>query len=169
VSPHLVDAADHGVPQHRVRVFVVCTRSSNPIQLRLPKRDHVAVNSVIDWDGYSWTLIDKPGRSAATLARVASGRAKFGRRFVAPFYGSGSGETGRSVDRPIGTLTTIDRWLVVDGDRCRVLQPAENLRIMGMKPTTVLPKVKRQANHLIGNAVAPPVVTDLLNSLKECI
>ena len=30
VSPHLVDAADHGVPQNRQRLFLVCTRSRRP-------------------------------------------------------------------------------------------------------------------------------------------
>lgn len=167
VSPHVVDAADHGVPQHRERVFVVATRSAAPLRLRLPRREHVAVNKVIEWDAHSWTQINKPGRAPATLARIASGRARFGSRFVAPFYGSGSGATGRSIDRPIGTLTTIDRWAVVDEDRMRVLQPSESLAIMGMRATIKLPPIKRQANHLIGNAVCPPVATDILNSLKE--
>lgn len=167
VAPHIIDAADHGVPQHRVRAFIVATKARSPLNLRLPRRDHVAVDSVIQWDAHSWTQIDKPGRAPATLARIAAGRRVHGRRFVAPFYGSGSGTTGRSIHRPIGTLTTIDRWALIDGDRMRVLQPVESLAIMGMRSDIVLPKVKRQANHLIGNAVVPPVVCDLLNSLKE--
>jgi len=74
VSPHVIDAADHGVPQHRERVFIVCTRSSAPIRLRLPKCDHVAVDKCIEWDAHAWTPINKPGRSPATLARIAAGR-----------------------------------------------------------------------------------------------
>lgn len=166
VSPHLIDSADHGVPQHRERVFIVCTRSAAPITLNLPKREHVAVDTCIEWDAHAWSPINKPGRSTATLARVAAGRARFGRRFVAPFYGSGSGKTGRSVDRPIGTLTTVDRWAVVDGERMRVLQPAENLAIMSFSKDTVLPRTKRHAMHLIGNAVAPYVARDVLNALR---
>lgn len=169
VSPHIVNAADHGVPQERERVFIVLTRSKAPLQLRLPKRDHVAVNSVIEWDQHAWSPIEKPGRSRATLARIASGRAKFGDRFVAPFYGSGSGTTGRSVHRPIGTLTTVDRWAVVDGDRMRVLQPTENRSIMSFGPHIVLPPVKRDAMHLLGNAVAPYVARDILLDLKQRI
>lgn len=166
VSPHLIDAANHGVPQHRERVFIVCTRSAAPLTLRLPKRDHVAVDSCIEWDAHTWSPVNKPGRSTATLSRVAAGRARFGRRFVAPFYGSGSGLTGRSVDRPIGTLTTVDRWAVVDGERMRVLQPSENLAIMSFGKGTHLPKVKRHAMHLIGNAVAPFVARDVLEALR---
>jgi DNA (cytosine-5)-methyltransferase 1 len=166
VSPHVIDAADHGVPQHRERVFIVLTRSAAPITLRLPRRDHVAVNSVIEWDAHTWTPINKPGRAAATLARVASGRAKFGSRFVAPFYGSGSGATGRSIHRPIGTVTTLDRWALINGDLMRVLQPSENRAIMGFPSTTRLPPVKRDATFMLGNAVSPPVACDLLTALE---
>lgn len=166
VSPHLVDAADHGVPQNRERVFIVITRSKVPLVLDLPKVPHVAVDAFIEWDKHSWTQVDKPGRAAATLARIAAGRARFGRRFVAPFYGSGSGETGRSIHRPVGTLTTVDRWAVIDGDRMRVLQPSENLAIMTFKPNTVLPPVKRDCMKLIGNAVAPIVARDILVALQ---
>lgn len=166
VSPHIVDAADHGVPQNRERVFIVITRSKAPLVLDLPKKEHVAVDSFIEWDRHAWSPIARPGRSLATLARIESGRAKFGRRFVAPFYGSGSGATGRSIHRPIGTLTTVDRWAVVDGDRMRVLQPSENLAIMTFKSDTILPPVKRDCMKLIGNAVAPIVARDILLALR---
>lgn len=167
LAPHIIDAADHGVPQHRVRVFIVCTKSTAPIQLKLPRRPHRAVNDVIEWDKHSWTPIDKPGRSAATLARIRNGRARFGDRFVAPFYGSGSGNTGRDINRPIGTLTTLDRWAVIDGDRMRVLQPSESRSIMSFSERTVLPPVKRTANIMLGNAVCPIVARDLLSTLER--
>jgi len=89
VAPHIVDSADHGVPQHRERLFLVCTRSRAPLQLRLPKREHKAVADLIQWDAGTWSRIDKPGRSSKTLQRVAAGRAAFGDRHVAPYYGSG--------------------------------------------------------------------------------
>lgn len=166
VSPHVLDAADFGVPQNRERAIIVCTRSKAPLKLRLTKRDHVAVNTVIEWDAHQWNPVNKPGRAAATLKRIAAGRARFGDRFVAPFYGKGSGETGRSIHRPIGTLTTVDRWAVVDGDRMRILQPSENLSIMSFPKETVLPKVKRQSMHLIGNAVPPVMARDALLALQ---
>lgn len=166
VSPHVLDAADFGVPQHRERAIIVLTRSKAPLELRLIKRDHVAVNTVIEWDAHKWSPVNKPGRAAATLKRVAAGRKRFGDRFVAPFYGSGSGETGRSVHRPIGTLTTVDRWSVIDGDNMRILQPSENLAIMSFPADTKLPKVKRQSMHLIGNAVPPFMARDVLLALQ---
>lgn len=169
VSPHIVDAADHGVPQNRERLFLVCTRSRNPVQLKLPKRPHVGVGSIIEWDRHNWSPVDKPGRSPATLKRIAAGRARFGRRFVAPFYGSGSGMTGRSIDRPIGTITTLDRWAVVDGEMMRMLQPPEVRTIMGFPENYKLPPTRREAIQLMGNAVCPPVVTDILTELGRVI
>ena len=50
VSPHLVDAADHGVPQNRQRLFLVCTRSRRPLRLSLPRREHRPIADVIQWD-----------------------------------------------------------------------------------------------------------------------
>lgn len=169
VSPHMVDAADFGVPQHRERVFIVMTRSKAPLKLTLPKLsplEYTPASSVLKFDDtVPWTLINKPGRAAATLARIASGRARYGDRFIAPFYGSGSGTTGRDINRPIGTVTTLDRWAVIDGDRMRVVQPDENRAFMGMKPGLRLPPVKREANIMLGNAVAPPVARGVLAEL----
>lgn len=166
ISPHIIDAADHGVPQNRERMFLVCTQSKNPIKLQLPKHEHVGIGSIIEWDEHRWTQIDKPGRSPATLRRIAAGRAQYGERFVAPYYGSGSGTTGRSIDRPIGTITTLDRWAIIDGDRMRMLQPPEARTAMGFPTTYKLPPTKREAMNLMGNAVCPPVVEDLIDAIK---
>lgn len=131
ISPHVVDAADHGVPQNRVRLFLVCTRSKAPLTLKLPKRPHRPINDVIEWGNYRWSPINKPGRSHATLNRIRNGRKTFGRRFVAPYYSDGSGLTGRSIYRPIGTITTVDRWAIIKGEKMRMLQPTEAREAMG--------------------------------------
>ena len=165
VSPHVLDAADFGVPQNRERVFIMLTKSKAPIQLKLEKQEHVAVDTVIDWDYHKWAKITPTSHVPATLARIASGRARFGDRFIAPFYGTGSGETGRSIHRPVGTLTTKDRWLVVDGDRCRVLQPHESRAAMGFPEKTVMPAAKYLATFMLGNAVVPAVPKVILPTL----
>lgn len=166
VSPHIVDAADHGVPQHRVRLFIVITRSKAPLQLRLPQRDHVTAAQFIDFDAGKWSQIKKPGRSHATLRRVTNGRRDQGHRFVMPYYGSGSGLTGRSLDRPIGTITTKARWAVVDGDRMRMLTSDESRAAMGFPADYRLPSQVALALHLLGNAVCPPVARDVINALR---
>lgn len=60
--------------------------------------------------------IAKPGRAVSTLDRISRGRTQHGDRFVMPYYGSGSGLTVRSLKRSLGTVTTLDRWALVDGD-----------------------------------------------------
>lgn len=163
----LIDAADHAVPQHRQRLFMIFTRSRNPIEIDMEKKAHVGANTVIEWDKHRWSPINKPGRSPATLSRIASGRRAFGERFLAPYYGSGSGKTGRSLNRPIGTITTLDRWAVIDGDRMRMLQPPEVRKFMGFRDSYLLPPTRREAIKLLGNAVCPPKVTDLINAVKK--
>ncbi len=155
VSPHVVDCADLGVPQNRVRLFLVCTRSKAPLQLKLPKYDHVPASSFIDFDSGNWTLIEKPGRADATLRRVRNGRKDFGDRFVMPYYGSGSGLTGRSLERPIGTITTRARWAVVDGDHMRMLTDDETLQAMSFSKDTLRPTNLKLCTHMAGNAVPP--------------
>lgn len=167
VSPHIIDAADHGVPQHRTRAFIVCTRSKHPIKLKLAPQPHQPVAKIIEWGRHKWNPVNRPGRSPKTLARIAAGRAEHGKRFVAPYYSSGSGLKGRSIDRPIGTITTIDRWAVVDGDRMRMLQPTEICAAMGFPRTYIYPKNRREAIHMFGNAVCPPAVKDILTELKR--
>jgi len=167
LAPHIIDAADHGVAQHRRRLFVVATRSRHPVTLALAQRAHVGASSVIDFDAGDWTRIDRPGRAPRTLARIAAGRRQFGKRFVAPYYGSGSGGTGRDLARPIGTLTTRDRWAVIDCERMRMLTRSESIALMGFPADYQLPPQVREAKHMLGNAVCPPVARDLVDALRR--
>lgn len=167
LAPMVLDAADSGVPQHRRRLFIVATRSRHPIELELPRRAHVPASAVVDFSAGRWSPVEKPGRSRATLARVAAGRQRFGARFVAPYYGSGSGETGRSLDRPIGTVTTRARWALIDGDRMRMVLASEGREFMGFPAGYQLPANEAQAWHLLGNAVAPAQACDVISALRE--
>jgi DNA (cytosine-5)-methyltransferase 1 len=166
LAPHVVDCADLGVPQNRVRIFLVCTRSKSPLFLKLPKMDHVPAASFIDFDSEKWSPINKPGRAHATLARVENGRRQHGERFIMPYYKSGSGLTGRSIHRPIGTITTRDRWAVVDGDRMRMLTVNENLRAMSFPDETKRPGNHKLAVHLTGNAVPPLAGARVIEALR---
>lgn len=167
LAPMILDAADCGVPQHRRRLFIVGTRSKHPIELQIQPRQHVPAASFVDFRTGKWTPINRPGRSARTLARVAAGRARFGRRFLAPYYGSGSGETGRCLDRPIGTITTRDRWSVIDGDQMRMLTAGECRAAMAFPDGYVLPEDRRLAIHMLGNAVPPPMTAAVITELRR--
>ncbi|MFI5448065.1 DNA cytosine methyltransferase [Polaromonas sp. UC242_47] len=149
--------------------MLAITKSKHPIALNVPICPHRPASSFIDFDAGRWSPINKPGRSANTLARIASGRRAHGERFLAPYYGSGSGTTGRSLDRPIGTITTRDRWAVIDGDRMRMLTKDENRAGMGFPVDYVLPRSHKLAVHMLGNAVAPWQGRDDILALKAAL
>lgn len=165
IAPHLVDAADHGVPQHRERVLIVLARAQHPLQLRLPKRSHVPAASIIDFRAGRWSPIVKPSRSPATLARIDNGRRRHGERFLTAYYGNEKG--GRSLHRPIGTITTRDRWAVIDGDRMRMVSVDEARLAMGFRTSYQLPARAKDAMHMLGNAVPPPVPRDVILALRD--
>jgi DNA (cytosine-5)-methyltransferase 1 len=166
LQPMVLDLADSGVPQHRRRLFVVATRSRHPVELKLPQRPHRPASDCIDFSAGSWSSINRPGRSTKTLARIDAGRRAHGAQFVAPYYGSGSGETGRSLQRPIGTLTTRARWALIDGDRMRMVRAVEGRALMGFPEGYRLPANEATAWHLIGNAVGPAQAADVINALR---
>ncbi|MCG7952668.1 MAG: DNA cytosine methyltransferase [Candidatus Thiodiazotropha endolucinida] len=169
IAPHIVDCADLGVPQNRERVFIVCTRSKAPLKLSLPKLSHKPVMDLIEWGQHSWRPVETKRRSLATLARVARGRSEFGERFVMPYYGNGSGLTGRCLSRPLGTVTTRDRWAIVDGDRMRMFQPSEYRNVMTFPNTYQLPKTKKTAVHLLGNAVPPVAAAHVIQAAMGAV
>jgi DNA (cytosine-5)-methyltransferase 1 len=165
LAPHIIDAADHGVPQHRERLFIVATRSKHPLMLQFPVRDRVPASSFIDFESGKWQPIEKPGRAPATLARIASGRSVHGDRFISSYYGNEKG--GRSISRPIGTITTRDRHAVIDGDRMRMLSVPEATAAMSFPADYKLPAQSRLAMHMLGNAVAPKVARDVISAIQE--
>lgn len=168
LSPMVIDAANHGVAQHRERVFIVGTRSRCPIALSLPRRDLVPASAIVDFDAGSWSPVRTAKRSPATLRRVFQGRRDLAcGRFLIPYYGSGSGLTGRSIHRPIGTITTVDRWALVRGNRMRMLRADEARAAMGFPDDYLLPRQHKAAMHMLGNAVCPPVARDIITALKE--
>lgn len=165
LSPHIVDAADSGVPQHRVRLFIVCVKASHPLLLRMPERDHVPVSRILDFQAGNWSQIEKPGRAIATLQRIGNGRRAHGERFLTAYYGNEKG--GRSISRPIGTITTRDRWAIVDGDRMRMLSAQECRAAMGFPDNYILPSRHSDAVHMLGNAVCPPSARDVITAMLE--
>lgn len=167
VSPHIVDCADLGVPQNRVRLFIVCTRSKHPLKLVLPRFDHNSALSFIDINSGRWSPVNKPKRASKTLERIANGRKQFGDLFVFSYYGNTL--SGRDIQRPIGTITTRDRWAVVKGDMMRMLTADENLRAMSFPDSILRPKSNKLIVHLAGNAVPPMAATEVIQALYRAV
>ncbi len=167
LAPHIVDCADLGVLQHRVRLFMVCSRSKAPLHLQLPRYQHVPARDILDFDAGKWSKIEKPGRAGSTLLRVKNGRERFGDRVIMPYYGLGSGLSGRSLDRPIGTITTLDRWALVRGDEMRMLSADEALAAQSFGPNTKRPDNHRLTMHMTGNAVPPRAGHRIIDALMK--
>lgn len=165
MSLNLLDAADYGVPQNRLRLFIVCSRSRNPIRLADRRGSQMPIAPHIDLQAGEWRKINRKVKPLKpnTLARIDNGRRAFGDRFLISYYGNTF--CGRSLERPIGTITTKDRWAVIDGDRMRMLNVDECRAAMGFRPTYQLPKSSQLAKHMLGNAVCPPLITEIIREI----
>jgi DNA (cytosine-5)-methyltransferase 1 len=164
MTPMIVDAADHGTPQHRERLFIVCVRAKHPLMINLVRREHVPASSFIDFSDGKWQPINKPGRAANTLARIAQGRRMHGDRFVSSYYGGTKG--GRSIHQPVGTITTKDRHAIINFDLMRMLSKDECRAAMGFPFGYILPTRHADAIHMLGNAVCPPAARDVISAIR---
>jgi DNA (cytosine-5)-methyltransferase 1 len=160
VGESVLDAADCGVPQHRVRLFVVCRLGGgsvpfipNPVSLHCPAESILLPIAPTT-----------PVKSlcSATRRRVAEGRRRFGRRFLVSYYGTERG--GRSTEVPLGTVTTRARHALVEDGYLRMLDVQEYRAAMGFPADFPLPKNKALAIHLLGNAVPPPLARYVIGS-----
>lgn len=164
LTENVLDSSEFGVGQERKRLFVVGTLLASAPTIRSPKLAIVPASSFLDMrPGDNWSPV--AGHAEATLRRIANGRAAFGKQFLAPYYGSGSGLTGRPLDRPVGTVTTRDRWAVVSGANMRMMSVAEYKAAMGFHAGYTLEGTRAEQIHQLGNAVCPPVAAEVIRQL----
>ena len=86
VAEHVLDAADHGVPQKRRRLFLLCDRDADPPS-SIPKRPGKkrAARSILDSLGtWSRSPLDNGRRAAATLDRAPARHRRGWRRQAVP-------------------------------------------------------------------------------------
>lgn len=174
VSPQILDAADFGVPQTRRRLFVICDRDHEPpvIKRRTSKRRPASCAVKLDGPWMSRPL-KCDGRAEATLERAQRGIEAVGRKpFLIVYYGSDGAGGWQSLDRPLRTLTTLDRFgLVTWAGRepmLRMLQVDELRAAMGFpREYTFEHGSRRDRIKMIGNAVAPPVMSAIIEALCE--
>lgn len=158
----VLDSSEWGVPQSRRRWFLVGHRDFEPVVVS-PRRPAVAVAECIDWSLPTRPIIrlERP-MAARTIHRIAEGRRKFGSRHLVQYNGTA---TAQPLDRPCRTVTTRDRFALVDGDNIRMLSPRELLRIMGFPETYSLEGTRAEQVAQAGNAVAPPVMRGILEQV----
>lgn len=175
-SVAILDAQHFGVPQARRRMFLLASREVRPpVEIRGATRRVRTVAEVLDPHG---TYTEKPlyGRSRplaeATIERIKRGRkgVRGAEDFIIVYYGSDAAGGWQPLDRPLRTLTTLDRFGLVSGvgraTTLRMLQVPELKRAMGFPDRFKFDRGSRRDRvRLIGNAVCPPVMASVIRAL----
>ena len=174
VRLQVLDASSFGVPQKRRRLFLMCDRETMPEPVVTPGSEPRSVKSdVIVWNG-PWLSrpLYRAGRADATIERAerAISVLGFGTPFLIVYYGSDGSGGWQSVDVPLRTVTTLDRFGLVTWvgrvPMLRMLQPLEIQRAMGFDAAYQMPHGSRRDRiKLLGNAVCPPVMSAVVASV----
>jgi DNA (cytosine-5)-methyltransferase 1 len=171
VSDLYLNSADFGSAQARKRMFLVCDREGTSVSkeelLKLTSGKRLSARDIIDWDAdYPTTELNRPSRARPTLERAERAIAELGRKkpFIIVYYGSDYAGGWQTLDAPLRTITTVDRFALVtwkkDTPHMRMLQPNELLNAMGGGVEHKLPHgSRREKVKLCGNGVCSDVMT----------
>ena len=175
----VLDSQDYRTPQARRRLFVLCDRERTPTtppKARGPKPQVEAVLGRGHPRGKPWAFkhIRAGVQADATLQRARRAIEAFGAKteFIIVYYGSDGAGGYQAIDRPLRTITTLDRFAYVrptaDGHEMRMLQPPELAAAMGFPSDHLWPDVSRRDRiKLIGNAVCPQVMCAVVRHLTR--
>lgn len=173
----VLDAQDYGVAQSRKRLFIICDREGEVSPPPKHCGRKVTVSSVLmpeDQQGRKWVFqpLNKKGRAEATLERAARAIEELGENdeFLMVYYGTDGAGGWQTLDRPLRTITTLDRFALVrpncKGHEMRMLQPPELAAAMGFPVDYRWPNTARRNKiKMIGNAVCPPVMQAIVSHL----
>jgi DNA (cytosine-5)-methyltransferase 1 len=175
LTAQVLDAADFGVPQSRKRLFIFGSRRRRPNQIKTRARKHRPVRRILDRKG-TWPAgpLENGRRARNTIDRVLYGieQVGWGNDFLTVYYGSDGAGGYQTLDRPLRTLTTLDRFGLVQWDdrlpTLRMLQVPELKRAMGLPDGAQLRHGSRRDRiRLLGNGVCPPVMQAVVEELVE--
>ena len=177
LQEQILNSAHFGVAQSRRRLFLTADLKQQPPKIVSRKRTVGTVGNVadiVDLNGtYKWTPLRAPKRATATLERAERGISAMGadKPFLLVYYGSDGGGGWQKLNRPLRTITTVDRFALVKPDTehghvMRMLQVPELQAAMGMPLKMKLEAgTRRDRIKMIGNAVCPPVMKRVIKSL----
>lgn len=179
ISQLLLDAAEFGTPQSRKRLFLVCDQNGTLMTradlLSSHKKKPKNARKILDPpETHKSSPLYKPHRAKATIERAERAIKAMGARrpFVIVYYGSDYAGGWQSLDVPLRTVTTLDRFGLVtwkNGDpMLRMLQPPELLRAMGAGTGHKLPVGSRRDKiKLCGNGVCSPVMEVIFRKINQ--
>jgi DNA (cytosine-5)-methyltransferase 1 len=168
-----LNAADFGVPQARRRLFLIFDLEKEPCWRKLRRRKRRTAGQVVDGNGrYSYAPLRSERRAKATLLRADRAVAGLGEQtpFLIVYYGSDRAGGWQSLDVPLRTVTTLDRFAHVkpgpSGHLMRMLQPEELKAAMGWpRAYRIRHGTRRDKIKMVGNAVCPPVMAAIIKGL----
>ena len=175
VTVQILNASDFGVPQSRRRLFLLCEQGETPPPVQTPHIPVMTAADIIDPQG-TWKagLLDNGKRAQATLQRAARAMEALPAEedFLIVYYGSDAAGGWQPLDRPLRTLTTLDRFGLVqytqDGPTLRMLQPPELQRAMGIPSEHQICRGSRRDRvRILGNGVCPPVMAAIVETLTS--
>lgn len=174
VREFVLNASNFGVPQNRKRLFLVCDRHGEVNEISVqPLRKKKTAKEILDNPGkWRTTPLYSPSRAKPTLERAERGFAEVGMEesFLLVYYGTDGCGGWQKLDRPLRTVTTIDRFALIEpsaiGHSIRMLQIPELRRAMGFKRDYLMNHGTRRENiRILGNGVCPPVMQAIVRQL----
>jgi len=172
----MVNAADFGVPQSRKRLFILAERGRVPPEIIPSSRRKIrTAKAIINSNGaYGYSKLKSKKRAKPTLQRARRAIAELGKTlpFLLVYYGSDGAGGWQKISVPLRTVTTLDRFAYVrpskNGYKMRMLQVPELKKAMGLPAKFKMKHgVRRDKIKLLGNAVCPPVMKAVIQTLTQ--
>lgn len=175
VKEETLNAKDFGVPQTRRRLFISCSLSDEVEDINSFVVEMKKAKEIIEFNGtYNFTPLYSKKRATATIERAERAISALGKKepFLIVYYGTDGSGGWQSIEQPLRTVTTLDRFAFVkhskDGHLMRMLQPEELKLAMGFPKEYKLESgTRRDKVKLMGNAVCPPVMEAIVKTLIQ--
>lgn len=174
VREKVLCSSSFGVPQRRRRLFVTAMRGDTPNEILVPRRRRASALEILDPVGtWSESALYTDKRAERTIRYAEAAMEELGGKesFLVVYYGSDKGGGWQSLDDPLRTVTTLDRFgLIRHNGRewtIRMLQPPELARAMGVPKSHLFPVgTRRDKVKLCGNGICSPVLKEVITQLR---